>query len=118
MDTETFELAKSRAEICRVFGNPNRVLILWTLGMREMSVSAIASVIDASLQNTSQHLRLMKDKNILTSRRVGNTIFYRVKQNDSLMDCQVFAQGQQIARSKAHRSISYFSNQEDTDDNR
>ncbi len=31
-DEETLALAESQAEICGVFGNANRVLILWALG--------------------------------------------------------------------------------------
>jgi DNA-binding transcriptional ArsR family regulator len=85
-------LAESQAEICGVFGNANRVLILWALGEREMSVGEIASAIDCSLQNTSQHLRLMKDKNILASRREGQTIYYRIKQNKLMEGCRLLLQ--------------------------
>jgi len=72
------EAAKQQAEICKVFGNVNRILILWVLGTRELSVSDIAEAIDSSLQNTSQHLRLMRDKGILASRRDGHTIYYHL----------------------------------------
>jgi DNA-binding transcriptional ArsR family regulator len=88
MDTELIELAKQQSAICRIFGNPNRVLILWTLARQECSVSEIASAIDASLQNTSQHLRLMKDRGILESRRQGNTIYYRLADN-SMCGCRL-----------------------------
>jgi DNA-binding transcriptional ArsR family regulator len=91
-DEEILALAESQAEICGVFGNANRVLILWALGKREMSVSEIASAIDCSLQNTSQHLRLMKDKDILASRREGQTIYYRIKQNKLMEGCRLLIQ--------------------------
>jgi DNA-binding transcriptional ArsR family regulator len=89
MDTQTFELAKQQAEICKVFGNANRVLILWVLGNQEMSVGAVARAIDSSLQNTSQHLRLMKDKGILVSRREGRTIYYRIGGYRLIQDCRI-----------------------------
>jgi DNA-binding transcriptional ArsR family regulator len=91
-DEEFLELAESQAGICGVFGNAKRVLILWTLGEREMSVGEIASAIDCSLQNTSQHLRLMKDKDILASRREGQTIYYRIKKNDWMEGCHLLLQ--------------------------
>jgi ArsR family transcriptional regulator len=91
-DEGLLALAESQAEICGVFSNANRVLILWTLGEREMSVGEIASAIDCSLQNTSQHLRLMKDKNVLTSRREGQTIYYRIKQNELMEGCRLLLQ--------------------------
>ena len=88
MDAELLELARQQSTLCRIFGNPNRVLILWTLAERECSVTEIASAIDASLQNTSQHLRLMQTRGILESRRKGNTIFYRLVR-DSLAGCHL-----------------------------
>jgi len=87
MQPELLESAQNQAALCGVFGNPSRVLILWTLGERELSVSDIAATIECSLQNTSQHLRLMKDKGILVSRREGNTIYYRVKREGCAADC-------------------------------
>jgi DNA-binding transcriptional ArsR family regulator len=78
MDTKTLQQAEAQADLCRVFNHPTRVLILWALADRELSVGEIAAAVEASLQNTSQHLRLMKDKDILTCRREGQTIYYRV----------------------------------------
>ena len=94
-DEEILALAESQAEICGVFGNANRVLILWALGEREMSVGEIASAIGCSLQNTSQHLRLMKDKDILAFRREGQTIYYRIKQNELMEGCRLLLQARQ-----------------------
>jgi ArsR family transcriptional regulator len=82
MDASLLSQAEDQATHCRVFGNARRVLILWVLGTEEMSVSDIASAIGSSLQNTSQHLRLMKDRGILSSRRDGQTIYYRVESGD------------------------------------
>jgi DNA-binding transcriptional ArsR family regulator len=87
MQADIIEFAKDQAQLCGVFGNPSRVLILWALGERELSVSDIASAIECSLQSTSQHLHLMKDRGILTSRRDGNTIYYRVNYSERLADC-------------------------------
>lgn len=78
MDARLFELAKQQVEVCKVFGSISRILILWTLDGGEMSVSQIAESVDLSIQNTSQHLLLMKDRGILTSRREGQIIYYSV----------------------------------------
>ncbi len=87
MRADLLKSAQSQAELCSVFGNPSRVLILWALGEHELSVSDIASAIERSLQNTSQHLHLMQDKGILTSRREGTTIYYRVKRAGCPANC-------------------------------
>jgi DNA-binding transcriptional ArsR family regulator len=91
------DLAEDQAAFCRVFGNTRRVLILWTLLDHGLSVGEIASAIDASMQNTSQHLRLMKERGILNSHREGQTIYYRIADNDHLKSCPL-AQGREIKR--------------------
>ena len=90
MRLELLESAQKQAEVCGVFGNPYRVLIVWALGKQERSVTDIAAAIECSLQNTSQHLRLMRDKGILNSRRDGNTIYYRVNDVGPLAHCDLF----------------------------
>lgn len=70
--------AESQAQICGVFSHSTRIHILWALASGELTVSEIAQEVDATLQNTSHHLRLMKDKGILTSRRAGRSVRYRI----------------------------------------
>jgi tRNA 2-thiouridine synthesizing protein A len=86
-----YELARSKANICRIFGSARRVMILWALVDGEMSVGEIASAIDTSLQNTSQHLRLMQDKGILESRRAGSSVYYRIC-NGPMEGCRLLTQ--------------------------
>jgi len=87
MNPELNSLAKQQAHLCSVFGNAKRILILWYLGKEESSVGEIAKNIDTSLQNTSQHLRLMKDRDIVQSRRVGQTVYYRIAENELMERC-------------------------------
>ena len=89
IDPNLKTLARQQAEICSIFGSTRRVLIAWTLGKQEMSVSDIAEAIGSSLQNTSQHLRLMKDKKVVQSRREGHAVYYRIAENDKMAKCSV-----------------------------
>ncbi|MBE0689850.1 MAG: winged helix-turn-helix transcriptional regulator [Anaerolineae bacterium] len=89
MDEEILELAKQRATVCRIFGNPTRVLILWALMKRELSVGEVAATVDASLPNTSQHLRLMQDRGILASRKEGNAVYYHILYSDLINGCRL-----------------------------
>jgi len=82
------QLAERLAEIHSIFSNAKRLLIFWALDGREMSVNEIADTVGTSVQNTSQHLRLMKARDILVSRRDGQTIYYRVAQNEIGVYCQ------------------------------
>jgi DNA-binding transcriptional ArsR family regulator len=81
-------LIEEQAEIHQVLSNPSRLLILRSLAKKEMSVGEIAEQIGASLQNTSQHLRLMKDKDVLEARREGQTIFYQIAVNEMGERCK------------------------------
>ena len=99
------EMANQQAEICSIFSNPKRVLIFWALTEKEMSVTEIAEFIDSSAQNTSQHLRLMKEKKILTTRRDGQTIYYRVADNDIGKYCRLLHQENLQRLRDEHRLI-------------
>jgi DNA-binding transcriptional ArsR family regulator len=48
---------------------------------KEMCVCDIAEVLELSDSAVSQHLRRLKDKNILTTRRKGQTIYYSLVLN-------------------------------------
>jgi ArsR family transcriptional regulator, virulence genes transcriptional regulator len=78
MNIKTLQWAETQSQLYQVLTNPRRLLILRALAEREMSVGELATLAGTSLQNTSQHLRLMKDRDILTCRREGQTIYYRV----------------------------------------
>lgn len=78
MDEEVQAHAQAQSDICSIFSNPLRIRILWALDEGEMSVGEISAAIGASIQNTSQHLRLMKDRAIVSSRREGRTVQYRI----------------------------------------
>lgn len=67
-----------QAEIFQLLSNTSRILIMKTLQNQEKSVGEIAEEIGATLQNTSQHLRLMKDKGFVEFRREGQTVYYQL----------------------------------------
>lgn len=98
MRSEVLEQAKRQAEICRLFGNPTRLMILWVLRRGEMSVSEIADSVQSSLQNTSQHLRLMKDKGVLAATRQGNSVIYRLRDHEDMEGCRLLGLADEIER--------------------
>jgi predicted transcriptional regulator len=63
---------------------------------QEMPVSDIATAIDASLQNTSQHLRLMEDRGILVSRREGQNVYYALAGHQLMKDCGLLRYGSHL----------------------
>ena len=72
------ELYKIHAEICKVFSNSTRLEILNLLRDKEMSVTELIEKTKLSQANISQHLSIMKSKEIVTSNRKGKNIYYKL----------------------------------------
>ena len=72
------ELYKLHAEMCKVFSNPTRLEILSLLKDKKMSVTEIIEKTKLTQANISQHLSIMKSKNIVISKRIGKNIYYKL----------------------------------------
>ena len=66
------------AEVCKTFGHPKRLMIITTLRKNELTVSEIADETEIDISNLSQHLHVLRDKGIVTTRREGTKIFYQL----------------------------------------
>ena len=84
IDKEVFEL---QASICQTMANAKRLEIISILGERELAVSDLADKMDVKISNLSQHLSIMKNKGILTSRRDGVHIYYRIANPKVIKAC-------------------------------
>ncbi len=72
------------ANALKAMAHPLRWRILCTLGDREMSVNEIKDLVGTSQSNISQHLDQLKSKGILVSRKEGNRIYYRIRNQQLL----------------------------------
>ena len=72
------ELYKIHAELCKVFSNSTRLEILNLLRDKEMSVTELIEKTKLSQANISQHLSIMKYKDIVISDRKGKNIYYKL----------------------------------------
>ncbi|MFO7592983.1 MAG: metalloregulator ArsR/SmtB family transcription factor [Pseudomonadota bacterium] len=62
----------------KAMSHPLRLKILCTLGAQEVSVQEIVERVGTSQSNISQHLAILRDKGILSSRKDANRVFYKV----------------------------------------
>ncbi len=70
------------ADLLAVAGNGQRLKILYLLHAHyEMCVCDLAEVLELTDSAVSQHLRKLKDKNVVKTRREGQTIFYSLVTN-------------------------------------
>jgi DNA-binding transcriptional ArsR family regulator len=78
VDPEKTRAYELQANMLSVLANPKRLMILDLLGEGPKTVTEIASALEMSLQNASQHLRLMKEQSIVRSQRDGQKVTYRL----------------------------------------
>ncbi|MDD6212842.1 MAG: metalloregulator ArsR/SmtB family transcription factor [Clostridiales bacterium] len=64
------------AELFKIFGDPTRVKILYTLLENEKCVQDIADTIGMSQSSVSHQLRILKQSQLVRFRRDGRTIYY------------------------------------------
>ncbi|MFQ5797859.1 MAG: ArsR/SmtB family transcription factor [Bacteroidota bacterium] len=70
------------AELLAAAGNAVRLRIIYLLAVhREMCVCDLAEVLGMTVSAVSQHLRKLKDKRLVQTRRDGQTIYYTLKNN-------------------------------------
>jgi DNA-binding transcriptional ArsR family regulator len=67
-----------QAEICRGLAHPVRLEVLHLLGAREASVGDLLRQMSVTKTRLSQHLAVLRRARIVTSRREGSHVFYRL----------------------------------------
>jgi len=75
------------AQLARVgkgLGHGNRLELLELLAQRECNVDDLAVVAGLSVANTSQHLKQLRQAGLVTSRKEGQRVFYRINSEDVL----------------------------------
>ena len=83
-EEESVEDPTLTANALKAMANPLRWRIICALGSEELSVSDIMEKIGASQSNTSQHLDLLRSKNIIKSRKDANKVYYSIS-NEQLL---------------------------------
>ncbi len=64
------------AELFKIFGDSNRIRILYALSGTELCVSDIAQILSVSVSAVSHQLRILKASKLVRCRREGKIIFY------------------------------------------
>jgi DNA-binding transcriptional ArsR family regulator len=85
------ELDRVFAVVARYFGvlsEPTRLKILHAICQEERSVSAIVDATGATQTNVSRHLGLMLNAGVVSRRRDGNAVYYRVADPEFVDICR------------------------------
>jgi ArsR family transcriptional regulator len=66
------------SQAIKAIAHPLRLKILCVLGEQEISVQDIVDHVGTSQSNISQHLAILRDKGVLSTRKEANKVFYRI----------------------------------------
>jgi DNA-binding transcriptional ArsR family regulator len=83
------------AAVARALGDPKRLCVLESLAGGEASVGELAGRVACQVPNMSQHLSVLRSAGLVTARREGSTVFYRLSDPRILEACQLL---QSLAR--------------------
>jgi ArsR family transcriptional regulator len=72
------------ARALKAISHPLRLKILCVVGDEEVCVQDIVDAVGTSQSNISQHLAILRDKGVLTTRKDANRVFYRVADQRTL----------------------------------
>lgn len=74
-DSKTY-VFKLQADICRTLADPTRLMLLHQLSEGEESVGQLVSNLGLPQANVSRHLAILREREIVSTRREGTTIYY------------------------------------------
>ncbi|HAG42292.1 MAG TPA: transcriptional regulator [Clostridium sp.] len=75
---------ENQVKIFKALAHPIRLKIITKLVQGELCVCKLNEDVDFSQSNLSQHLRILKEANILNARKDGMWIYYSIKNNKIL----------------------------------
>ncbi|MGQ9918268.1 MAG: ArsR/SmtB family transcription factor [Bryobacteraceae bacterium] len=86
---ENPEIFALHAEFCKVIANPTRLMLISRLRNGELTVGELARGTGASLANISQHLRILRDHDIVRTRKEGRSVHYRLRDARLVEVCEL-----------------------------
>ncbi len=69
---------KEFVRLMKALSDPNRVKIITMLGVRELCVCELTALLGVAQPTVSKHLRILEDAGLVSFRKEGNWIIYRL----------------------------------------
>lgn len=86
------EVYRKNAELYKVMSNAKRLEILNLVADREVTVNELSKALGVRKSNTSQHLAYLRYVGLVTTRRQGKNIFYKITDRRIIEPCKIFNQ--------------------------
>lgn len=72
-------LRRLKAEVFQALAHPTRIAIIDLLGEGECSAGELMGKLGIEQANMSQHLAVLRSRQLVVNRKVGNQVFYSVR---------------------------------------
>jgi ArsR family transcriptional regulator, virulence genes transcriptional regulator len=72
------DLFKLKANLCKAFADPCRLIIIDELRHGEKTVGELTQALNVAQAVTSRHLAVLRERGVVTFRRENNNVFYRL----------------------------------------
>jgi len=82
-------ILKMHAEVCKSFAHPTRLAILNALRDKEMTVTDMTQALGVAKGNLAQHLAILKQRQIVATRREGVNVYYHVTDPKIIQACEL-----------------------------
>ena len=86
MEEKIFQM---HAEVCKSMANPTRLKIMNLLREGEKSVEELREKLKLPKANLSQHLSILRQRRIVSTRRAGLNIYYKVTNPKMIKACDI-----------------------------
>jgi ArsR family transcriptional regulator len=72
------EINLLHARVCQGLADPTRILILYSLADKPYHVTELAEALDTPQPTISRHLKVLRERGLVTSSREGNAVLYEL----------------------------------------
>jgi len=83
------EIFQLQAELCKCMSDPKRLCIIHELREGERSVHELAELLGMKQSNTSQHLAVLRKAGVITPRKEGSTVYYKLVNHKIAKACDL-----------------------------
>lgn len=89
MRVSNYEIFNVHAEFCKTLANPKRLIIIRALAEGEKTVGQFSEMLDLPIANVSQHLKALRDRDIVLTRKEGQKVFYSLTEPRLVEACDL-----------------------------
>ena len=79
------EIDQLHAQLCEALADPKRIALLYALREGATTVNQLGELLGLPQATVSRHLKILRERNLVTARREGMNVYYSVT-NEKVLD--------------------------------